>query len=144
MEYKIKPKELSFFSIFFVVMLWNVLADYLGSSILLFLIVLLFGTGLTSLRFSFEIHENHLVYRTFLLNKSIIKKEIYPPQINQLKFTRVGWAKKAAIIKTDKALNVRLAVLTPKTAYDHLMEFAENHDIKVLKTKDYLTLERMR
>ncbi|MCP3031562.1 hypothetical protein LF817_09390 [Halobacillus sp. A1] len=55
MEYKIKPKELSFFSIFFVAMLWNVLADHFGRSILLFLIVLLIGIGLTSIRFSFEI-----------------------------------------------------------------------------------------
>jgi hypothetical protein len=61
-----------------------------------------------------------------------------------VKFIRVGWAKKAAIIKVNKGLNIRLAVLEPQQAYDHLIEYAEIHDIKLFKSKDYLIPERMK
>lgn len=85
-----------------------------------------------------------MVYQISLFNKSIIKKEIYPDQINQVKFIRVGWAKKAAIIKVNKGNNIRLAVLEPQQAYDHLIEYTEIHDITIFKSKDYLILERMK
>ncbi|MEC5425250.1 hypothetical protein QGM71_17330 [Virgibacillus sp. C22-A2] len=124
--------------------LWSVLADYYGRTLSLFLSILLLTIILASFRFKFTIHTDHLVYQIFLFNKSIIKKEIYPDQINQVKFIRVGWAKKAAIIKINKGINIRLAVLEPQKAYEHLIEYAEIHDITIFKSKDYLILERMK
>ncbi|WP_163529973.1 hypothetical protein [Halobacillus ihumii] len=72
-----------------------------------------------------------------------MKKELYPSQINQLKFTRVGWSHKAAFIKVNKGIHIPLAVLEPRKAYDHLIEFGEDNDITIYKTKDYEILERM-
>ncbi|WP_404451883.1 hypothetical protein LG329_16275 [Virgibacillus necropolis] len=142
--YNVIPQRLSIFITIFIVILWNVLVDYYGGSLSLFLLLLLLAVGLASLRFKFKIHDDHLVYQILLFNKSIIKKEIYPDQINQLKFVRVGWSKKAAIIKVNKGINIRLAMLETPKAYEHLIEFAEKRDITIFKTKDYLILERMK
>lgn len=65
-----------------------------------------------------------------------------PDQVEQMKFIRAGWAKKAAIIKLEKGMDIRLAVIYLEEAYEHLLEFAEKHDISIVKTNDYLTLER--
>ncbi|MFC4022356.1 hypothetical protein ACFOUV_00830 [Oceanobacillus longus] len=135
---------MSIFVFFFSVTLWNVLADYYGGILPLFSSILLLVILLASFRFKFIIHPDHLVYQILLFNKSVIKREIYPEQINQVKFMRVGWAKKAAIIKVNKGINIRLAVLEPQKAYDHLIEYAEIHDITIFKSKDYLILERMK
>lgn len=142
--YNIRPQRLTIYIIIFIVILWNVLTDYYGGTLSLFFLVLLLAVGLASIRFKFKIHDDHLVYQLLLFNKPIIKKEIYPDQINQLKFIRVGWSKKAAIIKVNKGINIRLAVLEPQKAYEHLIQFTDKYDITVFKTKDYLILERMK
>jgi len=142
MEYEINPQRLSIFILVFITILWIELASNYGRSIWLFLIVLLIGIGLSSFRFKFTVYAEHLMYQILLFNKSIIKKEIYPDQVNELKFIRVGWAKKAAIIKMKKGLNIRLSVLEPQDAYDHLIGFAENQGISISKTRDYKILER--
>ncbi|RLL48463.1 hypothetical protein D8M04_04160 [Oceanobacillus piezotolerans] len=111
MEYNINSQRQSIFITIFIVLLWNVLADYYGQSLSLFLFVLLIAIWLASFRFKFTIHREHLIYQILLFNKPIIKKNIYPDQINQLKLIRVGWAKKAAIIKMKKGINIRLCVL---------------------------------
>ncbi|SFL61885.1 hypothetical protein SAMN04487943_102481 [Gracilibacillus orientalis] len=143
MEYHINALRWSTISIFFVVILWNILSDYYGSSLPLFLLYLLFVAALaTSVQLTFKIQNDHLVYQVLLYKRSIIKKEIYPDRVNQMEFIRAGWAKKAAIIKVDKGHNIRLVVLQPPKAYDDLIVFAEKHDIAIVKTNDYLTLER--
>ncbi|MGP4039589.1 hypothetical protein ACTWP4_06775 [Gracilibacillus sp. D59] len=143
MEYHINPLRWSIISIFVVVILWNLLSDYYGFSLPLFLFYLLFVVGLAySIQFTFKIQKHHLVYQVLLFKRSIIKKEIYPEQVNQIEFIRAGWVKKAAIIKVEKGFDIRLAVLQPPEAYDHLIVFAEKHDISIVKTNDYLTLER--
>lgn len=142
MEYDINPQRLSIFIPAFIIILWIELANHFERSIWLFLIVLLIGIGLSSFRFKFTVYTEHLTYQILLFNKSIMKKEIYPDQVNELKFIRVGWAKKAAIIKMKKGLNIRLSVLKPQDAYDHLIEFAEKQDISISKTRDYQILER--
>ncbi|GIN84918.1 hypothetical protein J6TS2_13040 [Heyndrickxia sporothermodurans] len=136
-EYNINPQRLPIFIIIFVVILWNALADYYGASLSLYLIFLLITIGLASFRFKFTIQTERLIYLILLFNKPIIKKVIYPNQVNQLKLIRVGWAKKAAIIKVEKGINIRLSVLEPQGAYEHLIGFAKKHDITIFKTKDY-------
>ena len=142
MEYEINPQRLSTFTLVIITILWIELASNYGRSIWLFLIVLLIGIGLALFRFKFTIYAEHLVYQVLLFNKSIIKKEVYPNQVNELKFIRIGWAKKAAIIKMKKGLNIRLSVLESQDAYDHLIEFAEKQNIRISKTRDYQILER--
>ncbi|MDE5416041.1 hypothetical protein [Alkalihalobacterium chitinilyticum] len=143
MVYGIRPLRLSMISMIFVPLLWSVLVQYYGWSFSTFFSVLFIVVALGSIRFKLEINDNHLVYEVFILFKiSIIKKEIHPSEVAHLKFTRVGWAKKAAILKTNKGSNIRLVVLEPPEAYEHLMEFAVKHDLDIVKTKDYLILER--
>lgn len=122
----------------------NVVVDYFGGSSSHYLLVLMIAVLFGLIRFRFNIHEEDLVYEILIFNKSIVKQRIFPEDIIQMKFTRVGWAKKAAKIKVNKGIDVRLAVLEPPIAYDHLIEFAKKHDITIVKTKDYLILERMK
>ena len=143
MEYKINPHSYPIFMTIIFVLFLNVVADYFGGSISLYLVGLLVAVVFALIRFRFNIHDENLVYEILIFNKSIVKQKIFPEDINQLKFTRVGWAKKCAKIKVKKGINVRLAVLEPPIAYDHLIEFAKKHDITIVKTKDYLILERM-
>ncbi|WP_101842747.1 hypothetical protein [Halobacillus sp. Marseille-P3879] len=142
--YKARHQRLELYNIFFIVLLWNILSSHYGNSILLFLIVLLLTAGLALIRFELEIRNDHIVYQIGFYKKSIINKKIEPAQIKQLKFTRVGWAKKAAIIKLHKGINIRLAGFDPEEVYDQLIQFGEQQDLTILKTKDYAVLERMR
>lgn len=144
MEYKIIPHRYPIVMIILFVLFMNVVLDYFDGSTSLFLVVLLVAVVFALIQFRLNINDENLVYEILIFNKSIVKQRILPEDVNELKFTRVGWAKKAAIIKVNKGINVRLAVLEPPEAYDHLMEFAMKHDITIVKTKDYLILERMK
>lgn len=97
---------------------------------------------MSPIRFKFKINDDYLVYQIFYFKNSILRKNIYPNQIIQIKFIRVGWAKKGASIKVYKGFNFRLTILQPQTAYDDLIKFSNKHDITVLKTKDYILLEK--
>ncbi|MGY0694565.1 hypothetical protein ACW2QC_17585 [Virgibacillus sp. FSP13] len=144
MVYGINPKKLSFFSILFLVLLWNMLKDYFGMSFSLILVVLLMAVGLGSIRFKLELNKDHFVYHMQFFQMSLFKKHVYPNQIVQLKFVRVGWNEKGAIIKVDKGCNIRLTILESQKAYEDLMDFAHDHEIPIFKTKDYLILEKMK
>jgi hypothetical protein len=144
MEYKIRPHRYPIVMTIIFVLSMNIVVDYFGGSSSLYILVLLVAVVFALIRFKFNIHEENLVYEILLFNKSIVKQRIFPEDINQLKFSRVGWAKKAAKIKVNKGINVRLAVLEPPKAYDHLIEFAKKHDITIVKSKDFLILERMK
>lgn len=144
MEYKIRPHRYPIVMTIMFVLFMNVVVDYFDGSSSLFLLGFIVAVVFALIRFRFNIHAEHLVYEILIYNKSIVKQRISPEDISQLKFTRVGWAKKAAKINVNKGINVRLAVLEPPKAYDHLIEFAKKHDITIVKTKDYLILERMK
>ncbi|MDQ0257966.1 hypothetical protein J2S74_005429 [Evansella vedderi] len=141
--YNVRPQILPVVCIFSIVIFWNVLREFYGVSSSSFLLFLLLVIVSSSYRFKFIINDDHLVYQVFILFKySVFKKEIYPEQIKELKFFEVGWFKKAAVIKCIKGMNIRLAILEPTEAYDHLLGFARKHNITIYKTKDYLRLER--
>ncbi|WP_163582099.1 hypothetical protein [Gracilibacillus saliphilus] len=143
MEYHINPLRWGNISTFAIVLTWLAISDYYGRSWTLFLLYLLFVVVFAvSIHFRFTIHEDHLVYRVLVFKKAIIKKVIYPIQIDKIEFIRAGWNRKAAILKTNEGENIRLVVLQPEEAYDHLIEFAEKQDISITKTDDYYTLER--
>ena len=133
MEYDIRPQRLLTILIIGNVLLLNILININGGSSVLNILIVLLSTVFLLFSFKFTIN-----------NKSIVSKRINPEDINYMKFIRVGWAKKAAIIKMNKGFNIRLAILEPPKAYDHLIEFAETHEVAIVKTKDYLILERMK
>lgn len=142
MVYNLRPLRLSIISIFLIVILWNLLTSYFGVSVPLFLVVLLIAVGLASFRFKIRINDDHLVYEVFFFFKfNIMKKVISPSEINHMKFIRVSWAKKATILKLKNGFNIRLAVIETNKAINHLIDFANKHDITIIKTNDYLILE---
>lgn len=142
MVYHLIPQRLPVLSTIFIVILGNIINDYFGSSFSIYLILLLLVVIVCPIRFKFKINEDHLVYQIFYFKKSILRKNIFPNQIKQIKFIRVGWAKKGATIKVHNGFNFRLSILQPQTAYDDLIKFSNKHDITVLKTKDYILLEK--
>lgn len=144
MEYDIRPQRLPTILIIGNVLLLNILININGGSSVLNILIVLLSTVFLLFSFKFTINNNHLIYEIVIINKSIVSKRINPEDINYMKFIRVGWAKKAAIIKMNKGFNIRLAILEPPKAYDHLIEFAETHEVAIVKTKDYLILERMK
>ena len=94
-------RRLPVLSTIFIVILWNIINDYFGTYFSLFLILLLLVINVGPIRFKFKINDDYLVYQILYFKKSILRKNIYPKQIIQIKFIRirVGWAKKGASIK---------------------------------------------
>ena len=125
MEYKIRAHRFIIIMTIIFALFMNVVVDYFGGSSSHYLLVLMIAVLFGLIRFRFNIHEEDLVYEILIFNKSIVKQRIFPKDIIQMKFTRVGWAKKAAKIKVNKGIDVRLAVLEPPIAYDHLIDFAK-------------------
>ncbi|WP_090871377.1 hypothetical protein [Oceanobacillus limi] len=59
-------------------------------------------------------------------------------------FKRAGWGKKCVIIKNHKGFHFRIINFKPEHIYNDLMDFAQNYEIPVSKTKDYLILEKLK
>ncbi len=73
---------------------------------------------------------------------TLYRKVVYTHQITKMKFKRVGWATKAAIIQVEKGLNIRVVNFVPNNVFVDLIDFANKYDISISKTKDYLILEK--
>ena len=87
---------------------------------------------------------NHtIIYTIQLFGKTIYKKEVTPAHIKKMIFKRRDWRSKLAVIKLYKGPSIRVALLTPETVYDDLIEFCEDHAIHYEKTRDYKLIERM-
>ncbi|HWL11903.1 MAG TPA: hypothetical protein VNQ57_02855 [Ureibacillus sp.] len=96
---------------------------------------------LALLRFKLYIEESKLTYEITLYKLSLYKRRIAPNQIKNIKFIRVGWAQKAAIIQVKKGFNIRVINFKP-TVYPKLIAFAKKHSISITKTNEYLLLEK--
>ena len=105
------------------------------------LCVLIFVTIM--IRFKFTIHDGFLTYQVFLfLNRPIYTKVIKSSNINKIKFKRVNWATKGAVIQPQKGFNIRIIYFLPGDVLDVLLQFADENGIEIDKTRDYLILER--
>lgn len=93
------------------------------------------------IQFKFKIVDGHLIYQLFFLAMPIYKKVIYPNQIIQMKFKRVGWKTKGVIIQVRKGFNIRVVNFLPNDVFVELMDFANKYGITTSKTRDYLMLE---
>ncbi|MFE4898278.1 hypothetical protein [Peribacillus butanolivorans] len=94
------------------------------------------------IQFKFRIEKNRLSYQILFLTMPIYKKVVYPKQIVQMKFKRVGWATKGVIIQVNKGLNIRIFGFAPDNVLIDLIKFANENDISTYKTKEYLVLEK--
>ena len=94
------------------------------------------------IQFKLKIGDSDLIYQIFFFTVPIYKKVLFPNQIIHIKFKRLGWTKKGAIIQVKKGVNIRIVNFVPKKVLADLIGFANKNDITITKTKDYLILDK--
>lgn len=109
---------------------------YYQISLIIFLFVVLF------IKYEFKIEDSTLTYQISFFKLPIYKKVISHNHIKRIKYKRVGWATKCAIIQVEKGFNIRIANFTPNNVFLNLTKFSEKQGIPISKTKDYLILEK--
>jgi len=94
------------------------------------------------IQFRIKIDDGFLAYQILFLTIPIYKRVVYPNQIIQMKFKRVGWATKGVVIQVNKGFNIRVVNFVPNNVYINLINFANKYGIPISKTRDYLILEK--
>jgi hypothetical protein len=94
------------------------------------------------IEFRLKIDNGYLVYQLFFLTIPIFKKVVSPNEIIRMKFIRVGWMSKGAIIQVKKGFNIRVIHFYPDNLLVDLIDFANKNNIYITKTKDYRILEK--
>ncbi len=97
---------------------------------------------LSFLRFKFYIEDKTLTYEILFYSIVIYKRIINPDEIKRVQFVRSGWSNKGAIIKVKKGFNIRIINFEPVHVCAELNIFADKHSIPVVKTYDYMLLEK--
>jgi hypothetical protein len=93
------------------------------------------------IQFKFKIVDGYLVYQILFFAIPIYKKVVSPKQIIRMKFKRVGWMTKGAIIQVKKGFNIRVVHFAPDNIFADLIDFANENSISISKTKDYRILD---
>lgn len=106
------------------------------------IVLLLCIPCLCFIQYSLKIEEDHLTYTVTLLNLSIYQKNSIPSNIKRIIYKRVGWKTKLAVIQLEKGLPIRVALFTPNTIHEDLLDFCIKNHVEIKKTKDYLILEK--
>lgn len=94
--------------------------------------------------FKFRIEEGSLIFKILIFTFTVYKKEINHKQIDRMKFKRISWTKKCAIVKNNKGFNFRITNFYSVEIYNDLVDFAKEYNIPISKTKDYLILEKLK
>ncbi|PPA69610.1 hypothetical protein [Jeotgalibacillus proteolyticus] len=115
--------------------------DSAGMMYLQFLLITFILMGLF-IRFKLKIAKGLLSFEILIFKMKIFKRDIYTNQIASLHFKRTGWSTKCVVVQTTKGLNLRIVNFYPETIFEDLIDFADEHNIAVIKTKDYLILEK--
>lgn len=130
---------------FFVIAIWGMLTSRDHPEMYYFLIPFsIFILATVLMQFEFKIGAGSMTFKILILTLTIYKKEVHFNQIVGMKFKRVGWGKKCVIVQNNKGLNFRITDFHPKKIYNDLIGFANEHDISIFKTKDYLILEKLK
>lgn len=93
-------------------------------------------------KYQLFIEQDRLLYLNILWNLQVYKGDLTVDQIVDIKFKKVGWGFRGAVIRTTKGLNIRIHNFKPVSAYTTLEEFAAQHHIPINKTEHYKILER--
>ena len=112
---------------------WSLFITFIFSIVIL---------GLFFIKYKFEINEDYLTYQILFFRLPFYKKSIPPNEIIQIRFTRVGWSTKGAIIRVHKGFNIRIVNFVPDNVFKDLLDFASRNGIPHCKTKDYCILEK--
>ncbi|MFT4417332.1 hypothetical protein ACLM5H_26290 [Fredinandcohnia humi] len=94
------------------------------------------------IQFRVKIGDGYLVYQILFIALPIYKKEVSHNQIALIKFKRVGWMTKGAIIQVKKGFNIRVVHFSPDNIFVDLIYFANENSIPISKTKDFRILEK--
>ena len=94
------------------------------------------------MNFKFKIEGGSLTFKILIFTFTAYKKEVNHKQIDSMKFKRIGWGKKCAIVKNNKGFNFRISNFYSAEIYNDLVNFAKEYNIPLSKTKDYLILEK--
>ncbi|WP_456274747.1 hypothetical protein [Bacillus sp. AK031] len=94
------------------------------------------------IQFMIKIDDGYLVYQILFMALPIYKKEVSPHQIDLIKFKRVGWMTKGAIIQVNKGFNIQVVHFFPDNIFVDLTDFANENSISISETKDYRILEK--
>ncbi|MCF6136690.1 hypothetical protein [Pseudalkalibacillus berkeleyi] len=96
----------------------------------------------TILKIQCHIFNDSLMYEVLLWKVPIYRKRVSPAQIIEIVFKRTGWARRSAVVRVSKGLNIRLVEFEPAHICTDLESFAIQHKIRMEKTKDYQLLEK--
>lgn len=92
----------------------------------------------------FKIGKDSLTFRILIFKFTVYEKDVHHKQIDSIKFKRVGWGEKRAIVKNYKGFNFHISKFYPEEIYNDLIDFASQYNIPISKTKDYQILEKMK
>jgi hypothetical protein len=84
----------------------------------------------------------HLEYKIKLFKFTIYRKLLTPDNIKKIKFGRIGWSTKNAVVKVRRGFNFSIAYFHSEQLINELEEFALATNIAIQKTRDYLLLEK--
>jgi hypothetical protein len=88
------------------------------------------------------ITSDYLEYKIKIFKFTIYRKLLTPDKIKKIKFGRIGWSTKNAVVKVRRGFNFSVAQFYSTQLIAELEEFALENNIEVQKTKDYLLLEK--
>lgn len=108
------------------------------------IIILIVIVFILCIQYQFQIDQNQLTYQIFLLRTPIYKREVVPEEIQEIRFIRVDWAKKSAIVRMKKGLNMRIILFHPDSVCKDLEQYAKENNVSIHKTRDYQIIERMK
>ncbi|RWZ58613.1 hypothetical protein EQV77_06500 [Halobacillus fulvus] len=137
------PQKLLLFYLFLVAFL-AITSGFSGWALVICLMFLTFIVSGIFTTFKVTIKNNKLTYQIFVFKRKIYSKTVLPENIQSIHFKRAGWVTKAAIIHVKKGANLRVIGFTPERVYGDLQSFAEQYEVAVRKSKDYLILDRSR
>ncbi|MBT2637575.1 MULTISPECIES: hypothetical protein [unclassified Bacillus (in: firmicutes)] len=88
------------------------------------------------------ITSEQLEYKIKLFKFTIYRRILTPEKINKIKFCRIGWSMKNAVVKVRGGFNFSVAYFNSEQLKAELEEFALAKNVEIQKTKDYLLLEK--
>ncbi|WP_079505678.1 hypothetical protein [Mesobacillus jeotgali] len=88
------------------------------------------------------IASNQLEYKIKLFKVTVYRKILTPEKIKKIKFGRIGWATKNAVVKVRRGFNFGVAYFYSEQLISELEAFALANNVEIQKTKDYLLLEK--
>ena len=142
MVYIAKTQRGAFVYVLLLMILLISRSDYSRGLLYIQITFCLIILGSIFIKYKFEINKDSLTYEILFFKLPLYKKSIYPNQIIRIKFKRMGWYSKGAIIQVRKGFNIRIANFAPGDVFIDLINFANKNGISYSKTKDYCILEK--